>query len=336
MSSLKAYIITRTLMVIPTVLILLTLVFFIMRILPGDPISAMVGQKVPEEVLERMREEAGLNKPLAVQYIDYLKGVFTGDLGNSMIWGRRPVVEEIMDRFPATLELTIFGFTISVLLGVLTGSIAAFRRGSKVDAGMRIYSVVAYTLFIPWFGMLLQMLFGVYMKVLPIGGRITPGLAPEHITGLYVLDSILTLNLESLKASLFHLLLPSLTLGIVLSGAYTRILRNNLIDVLSQDFITAYRARGVRERKVIKHAMKNAFIPVVTLMGLQFAILLAGAVLTESTFSWPGMGTFLLERIEYRDYNSVQGAIVFYAVFVALISLVVDVIYALLDPRIRY
>ncbi len=336
MSSLKAYIITRTLMVIPTVLILLTLVFFIMRILPGDPISAMVGQKVPEEVLERMREEAGLNKPLAIQYIDYLRGVFTGDLGNSMIWGRRPVVEEIMDRFPATLELTIFGFTISVLLGVLTGSIAAFRRGSKVDAGMRIYSVVAYTLFIPWFGMLLQMLFGVYMKVLPIGGRITPGLAPEHITGLYVLDSILTLNLESLKASLLHLLLPSLTLGIVLSGAYTRILRNNLTDVLSQDFITAYRARGVRERKVIKHAMKNAFIPVVTLMGLQFAILLAGAVLTESTFSWPGMGTFLLERIEYRDYNSVQGAIVFYAVFVALISLVVDVIYALLDPRIRY
>ncbi|AIY90904.1 peptide ABC transporter, permease protein [Geoglobus acetivorans] len=323
-------------MVIPTVLILLTLVFFIMRILPGDPISAMVGQKVPAEVLERMREEAGLNKPLVIQYIDYLKGVFTGDLGNSMIWGRRPVMEEIMDRFPATLELTVFGFTISVLLGVLTGSIAAFRRGSKADTGMRIYSVVAYTLFIPWFGMLLQMFFGVYLKILPIGGRITPGLAPDHITGLYVLDSILTLNLESLKTSLLYLFLPSMTLGIVLSGAYTRILRNNLIDVLSQDFIVAYRARGVREWKVIKHAMKNAFIPVVTLMGLQFAILLAGAVLTESTFSWPGMGTFLLERIEYRDYNAVQGAIVFYAVFVALISLIVDVIYALLDPRIRY
>ncbi|MBE8539033.1 ABC transporter permease subunit [Geoglobus acetivorans] len=336
MSSLKAYIVTRTLMVIPTVLILLTLVFFIMRILPGDPISAMVGQKVPAEVLERMREEAGLNKPLVIQYIDYLKGVFTGDLGNSMIWGRRPVMEEIMDRFPATLELTIFGFTISVLLGVLTGSIAAFRRGSKADTGMRIYSVVAYTLFIPWFGMLLQMFFGVYLKILPIGGRITPGLAPDHITGLYVLDSILTLNLESLETSLLYLFLPSMTLGIVLSGAYTRILRNNLIDVLSQDFIVAYRARGVREWKVVKHAMKNAFIPVVTLMGLQFAILLAGAVLTESTFSWPGMGTFLLERIEYRDYNAVQGAIVFYAVFVALISLIVDVIYALLDPRIRY
>lgn len=336
MSSLKAYIITRTLMIIPTVLILLTLVFFILRILPGDPIASMVGQKVPEEVLEKLREEAGLNKPLIVQYFDYLKGVFTGDLGKSMIWGRRPVIDEIMDRFPATLELTIFGFTISVILGVLTGSIAAFKRGSKIDTGMRVYSVVAYTLFIPWFGMLLQMLFGVYLKILPIGGRITPGMAPEHITGLYVIDSILTLNFDAFVESLKYLFLPSLTLGIVLSGAYTRILRNNLIDVLSQDFITAYRARGVREKKVVKHALKNAFIPVVTLMGLQFAILLAGAVLTESTFSWPGMGTFLLERIEYRDYNAVQGAIVFYAVFVALISLIVDVIYALLDPRIRY
>lgn len=336
MSSLPAYIITRFLMVIPTVLILLTIVFLILRIIPGDPITAMVGQKVPEEVLEKLRHEAGLDKPYHEQYIEYLRGVFTGDLGRSMIWGKRPVIAEIMDHFPATLELTIFGFILSVLIGVATGSIAAFRRGSKVDSGMRIYSIVAYTLFIPWFGMLLQMLFGVYLKILPIGGRITPGNAPDTITGLYVFDSIITLNMNSLVDALAHLALPSITLGIVLSGAYTRLLRNNLIDVLSQDFIKAYRARGVRNSKVIFHAMKNAFIPVVTLMGLQFAILLAGAVLTESTFSWPGMGTFLIERIEYRDYTSVQGAIVFYAVFVAIISLVVDVVYALLDPRIRY
>ncbi|RLE47425.1 MAG: ABC transporter permease [Candidatus Methanomethylicota archaeon] len=336
MASLKAYIVTRALLVIPTVFILLTLVFFILRILPGDPISAMVGQKVPPEVLEKLRHEAGLDKPLLIQYVDYLKGVLCGDLGKSMIWGRRPVMDEIMDRFPATLELTIFGFAISVLLGVLTGSIAAFRRGTKVDTSMRVYSIIAYTLFIPWFGMLLQMLFGVYMGLLPIGGRVTPGKGPVEITKLYVLDSLLTLDFSALSDALQHLALPALTLGIVLSGAYTRLLRNNLIDVLSQDFITAYKARGVRERKIIKHAMKNAFIPVVTLMGLQFAILLAGAVLTESTFSWPGMGTFLLERIEYRDYTSVQGAIVFYALFVALISLVVDIVYALLDPRIRY
>jgi peptide/nickel transport system permease protein len=296
----------------------------------------MVGQKVPPEVLEKLRHEAGLDKPILVQYFEYLKGVLSGDLGKSMIWGRRPVIAEIMDRFPATLELTIFGFALSVILGVITGSVAAFKRGGKIDTSMRVYSIVAYTLFIPWFGMLLQMLFGVYLQIFPIGGRITPGSGPEVITGLYVLDSLLTLNIDALYDTLSHLALPAITLGIVLSGAYTRLLRNNLIDVLSQDFIIAYRARGVKERKIIKHAMKNAFIPVVTLMGLQFAILLAGAVLTESTFSWPGMGTFLLERIEYRDYTSVQGAIVFYALFVALISLIVDIIYALLDPRIRY
>jgi len=336
MSSLRAYILTRALMVIPTVLILLTVVFFILRILPGDPIAAMVGQKVPPEVLEKMREEAGLNKPLILQYVDYLLNIFKGDLGKSMIWGKRPVIDEIMDRFPATLELTIFGFTFSVLIGLVTGSIAAFKRGSYVDASMRIYSIVAYTLFIPWFGMLLQMIFGIYLGIFPIGGRIDPGLEPERLTGLYVVDSLLTLNFQALGSALLHLFLPSLTLGIVLSGAYTRLVRNNLIEVLNQDFILAYRARGIRNSKIAFHAMKNAFIPVITLMGLQFAILLAGAVLTETTFSWPGMGTFLLERIQYRDYTSVQGAIVFYALFVAIISLVVDVIYALVDPRIRY
>ncbi len=336
MASLKAYIATRALLVIPTVIILLTLVFFILRILPGDPIASMVGQKVPPEVLERLREEAGLNKPIIVQYFEYLFNILHGNFGRSMIWGKRPVIAEIMDRFPATLELTIFGFILSVLIGVFTGSIAAFRRNSKLDASMRIYSIIAYSLFIPWFGMVLQMVFGVYFKLLPIGGRITPGVEPERITSLYVLDSILTLNFNALSSSLIHLFLPSLTLGIVLSGAYTRLVRNNLIDVLSQDYITAYRARGVKDRKIAVHAMKNAFIPVITLMGLQFAILLAGAVLTETTFSWPGMGTFLLERIQYRDYNSVQGAIVFYALFVALISLIVDVIYALIDPRVRY
>jgi peptide/nickel transport system permease protein len=336
MASLKAYIATRALMVLPTVIILLTLVFFILRILPGDPIASLVGQKVPPEVLEKLREEAGLNKPIIVQYGEYLYNIFHGDFGRSMIWGKRPVISEIMDRFPATVELTIFGFIFSVLIGIITGSIAAFRRGSKLDASMRVYSIIAYSLFIPWFGMVLQMIFGVYLQAFPIGGRISPGVEPEKITGLYVLDSLISLNFEALSSSFLHLLLPSITLGIVLSGAYTRLVRNNLIDVLSQDYITAYRSRGVKNSKIAIHAMKNAFIPVITLMGLQFAILLAGAVLTETTFSWPGMGTFLLERIQYRDYTSVQGAIVFYALFVALISLVVDVIYALIDPRIRY
>ena len=336
MRNLRRYIFVRFLTIFPTVFILLTLIFFILRVLPGDPITAMVGQKVPPEVIEKLRAEAGLNKPLYLQYIDYLAGIVKGDFGHSLIWGKRPVLREIMDRFPATLELSIFSFVFSVIIGIFTGSLSAFKKNTSLDLSLRMYGIITYTLFIPWFGMLLQMIFGVYLKWLPIGGRIDPGVEPQSITGLYTLDSLLTLNFTSLENALIHLLLPSVTLGIVLSGAYTRLVRNNLVEVLSQDFILAYRARGIPEKKVVYHAIKNAFIPVITLMGLQFAILLAGAVLTETTFSWPGIGTFLLERIQYRDYPCVQGVIIFYALFVAVISLLVDIIYALLDPRVKY
>ncbi|AEH44856.1 binding-protein-dependent transport systems inner membrane component [Thermodesulfatator indicus DSM 15286] len=335
-SNIRRYLLVRFLTVIPTVFILLTLIFFILRVLPGDPILAMVGQKVPPEVIQKLRAEAGLDKPLYVQYVHYLAGILKGDFGHSLIWGKRPVLTEIMEKFPATLELSIFSFVFSVILGIFTGSLAAFKKGTKTDTFLRMYGILTYTLFIPWFGMVLQIIFGVYLKLLPIGGRIDPGLEPVHITGLYILDSLLTFNFESLESACLHLLLPGVTLGIVLSGAYTRLVRNNLIEILNQDFILAYKARGISEVRIIYHSIKNAFIPIITLMGLQFAILLAGAVLTETTFSWPGIGTFLLERIQYRDYPCVQGVIVFYALFVALISLIVDIIYALLDPRVKY
>ena len=172
---------------------------------------------------------------------------------------------------------------------------------------------------------------------MPTGGRIDPLMEPKHITGLYVLDSILTFNIPSLISSIKHLILPSITLGIYLSGIFTRLTRSNMLEVLRKDFITAARARGLPEGTVIyKHALKNAFIPILTMMGLQFALLLAGAVLTETTFSWPGMGTFLTERIFYRDYTTVQGTIVFFAILVVSVSLIVDLLYAYIDPRIRY
>ncbi|WP_245610355.1 ABC transporter permease [Thermococcus celericrescens] len=223
-----------------------------------------------------------------------------------------------------------------MLLGILTGVIGATRKGTKTDTAMRVYSIIAYTLFIPWFGMMLQYLFGIHLHWLPTSGRLDPGVNLHTVTGLYVLDSIITGNWDALVSSVRHLILPALTLGIVLSGAYTRLVRNNMVDVLSQDFIRAYHARGVADRKVMWYALKNAFIPVVTLMGLQFAILLGGAVLTETTFSWPGMGTFLVDRIDYRDYNAIQGAVIFFAFFVGIISLIVDIVYALLDPRVKY
>jgi peptide/nickel transport system permease protein len=172
---------------------------------------------------------------------------------------------------------------------------------------------------------------------LPISGRIGTEMAPDRITGLYILDSILTLNGEALVSSLRYLFLPALTLGLYLSGVFVRLTRSNMLDVLQEDFITASRARGIRERSVVYgHALKNAFIPILTMMGLQFAALLAGAVLTETTFSWPGMGLFMWERIGYRDFNSIQGSVIFFAVLVAAVSLLVDIIYAWIDPRIRY
>ncbi|HDI31425.1 MAG TPA: ABC transporter permease [Thermofilum sp.] len=337
MVSLRAYILTRLLLTIPTILILLTFVFMIMRILPGDPVLAIVGMKASPEYIEKLREQLGLNKPLWMQYIDYVSNIFRLDFGRSMIWGRRPVIQEIMDRFPATLELTIFAFMISVLIGLLTGVGSAMKRGSKLDITLRVWSIVAYSLFIPLLGMFFQLVFGVYLRILPVAGRKSPLVRIHRITGLYILDSILTLNWKGLITSLRYLILPSLTLGIVLSGVYTRLVRSSMLDVLQQDFIRALRSRGIAERKVIfSHALKNAFIPILTMMGLQFALLLAGAVLTETTFSWPGMGTFLMERIQYRDYTTVQGTIVFFALLVSLVSLIVDIIYAYIDPRIRY
>ncbi len=335
--SLRAYILTRILLTIPMILILLTLVFFVMRILPGNPVIAIVGMKASPQYIKKLEHQLGLDKPIWEQYLDYLFNLLRGDLGNSMIWGKRPVIQEIMDHFPATLELTVGGFLISVLLGLATGVVAGVRSGGKVDALMRVYSIVVYSLFIPLLGMVLQLVFGVWFKLFPVGGRIDPGLEPPTITGLYLVDSLLSMRLDSFLSALSHLALPSFTLGLVLSGIYTRLVRSSLIEVLGQDFIRACKARGLPGRVILfKHALKNAMIPILTMMGLQFALLLAGAVLTETTFSWPGMGTFLVERITYRDFTTIQGSIVFYALFVALVSLVVDLVYAYIDPRIRY
>ncbi len=334
---LARYIIMRALLIIPTVLILYTLVFIILRVIPGNPIDAVLGTKyIPPELKAELTRRLGLDKPLYVQYFDYLWRILHGDFGESLVIRGRPIWDDLKARFPATLELTIWGFTISVILGIITGTIAAVKRGTKIDTSMRIFSIVAYTLFIPWFGMILQLVFGLWLGWLPTSGRLGARVSLDPITGIYTLDALLEHNMAAFIDAVKHLILPSLTLGIVLSGAYTRLVRTNLSEVLASDFIRAYQARGIKDTKVLRHALKNAFIPIVTMMGLQFAILLGGAVLTETTFSWPGMGSYLLEKVSYRDYTAIQGAVIFFAFFVGLISLIVDVIYALIDPRIRY
>lgn len=331
------YIVVRGLMIIPTILVLYTLIFILLRVIPGNPILSALGTHyVPPGVLEEKMHRLGLDKPLYAQYFDYLWRILHGDFGESMVIEGRSISRDLAYRIPATIELTIAGFTVSVLLGLLTGTLAALRRGSKTDYSMRVYGIVAYTLFIPWLGSLFILLFSVYLGWLPSGGRIDPSVPLQRVTGVYSLDALLTGNFDAFINVLKHLILPSLTLGIVLSGAYTRLVRSNLSDILQADFIRAYRSRGLPEYKVIRYALRNALIPVVTYMGLQLAILLGGAVLTETTFSWPGLGSYLFEKIQYRDYSAIQGTIMVFAFIVGLVSLLVDIVYALIDPRIRY
>ncbi len=333
------YVAVRATLIVPTVLILYTIVFLVLRVLPGDPILAALGTKhIPPEELEALRRQLGLNKPLYVQYFDYLWRVLHGDFGTSLVVRGRSIAADLAERLPATIELAVAGLTVSLLLGVATGFVAATRRGTVLDNAMRVYGAVTYTLFIPWVGLLLQLVFAVYLKLLPVSGRADPVIALDvpTRTGFYLIDALLAGNWRAVEDALAHMVLPAFTLGLVLSGPYTRLVRNNLVQVLRSNFILAYRARGVRESRILLHAFRNAMIPVVTYAGLQFALLLGGAVLTETTFDWPGIGTYLVEKVFYRDYPAIQAVVIVFAFFVGVVSLIVDVIYALLDPRIRY
>ena len=337
MPGLARYLALRAALIVPSVLILYTLIFIILRVIPGNPVLAVLGTRyVPPEVIEEKMERLGLNKPLYVQYFEYLWGVLHGDFGESLTIEGRQIADDLKYRIPATIELVLAGFLVSVLIGLATGVLAALRSGSKLDRGLRVYSIVAYTLFIPWLGSILILIFSVKLGWLPAGGRISGDVELERITGIYTLDALITRNWTALKDVLEHLILPAVTLGIVLSGAYTRVVRANLADVLSSDFVRAYRARGVREGRVLLYAFRNALIPVVTLMGLQLAILLGGAVLTETTYSWPGLGSYLYDKITNRDYTAIQGTVIVFAFMVGVMSLIVDAVYALVDPRIRY
>ena len=338
MKSLLRYIIARTLLSIPMIFILLSIIFVVVRVMPGDPVSAMLGGHAPEKVIEQKKEELGLNKPLIVQYANYLLQICRLDLGNSMIFNQR-VIDTIREKLPATIELTFFGMLITLLVGVPLGAYAADKRRSAQDYSIRLYGIVIYCIPVYWLGLMLQMIFGIWLDIFPIAGRTGARIfvAGFDRTGLYVLDTILARDFRALGDVLIHLVLPCVTLGLVLSGIFIRLTRANMLDVLKADYILAAEARGIRHRRVVyKHALLNAFVPILTMMGLQVAILMAGAVLTESTFSWPGMGRLLLERIYLRDYPTIQGVIVIFALIVALVSLVVDIIYALVDPRVRY
>jgi peptide/nickel transport system permease protein len=334
--SLRSYIFSRILLTIPMIFFLLTLVFVILRIIPGDPALLHFERGASEESLRIFRERLGLDRPIWEQYFNYIAGLFRGDFGLSM-QDFTPISGHIAARFPATLELTIYSMLFAVLLGVFLGVKSSKKYNSARDVSIRLFGIVTYAIPVFFLGMVLQLVFSVWLGWFPSGSRFNPRYPlPPTVTGLYTIDSILHGDFYAFMISLQYLVLPSITLGTVLCGIFIRLTRTNMLETLRMDFVVAAEARGLPEGKITYgYALKNAFLPILTMIGLQFAALLAGAVLTETTFSWNGLGMYLVQRIYHRDYTAIQGTVVFFGVLVALVSLVVDLLYAYLDPRIR-
>lgn len=332
------YILKRLLSLIPVLLGISLLVFAFLHLIPGDPADILIGERATPEQLAALRERLGLNRPLLVQYFSFLHSLLRLDLGTSIISGV-PIADELRVRFPATFELTLSAMTIALLLGIPIGVLAAIRKNSWLDNLVMTGSLLGVSLPVYWLGLLLIYLFAVNLQWLPASGRISveAGFGFQPITGFYLLDALLRLDAKAFGDILAHLILPALTLSTIPLAILSRITRSAMLEVLSQDYIRTARAKGVAEVRVVaQHALKNALLPVTTITGLQFGTLLGGAILTETIFAWPGLGSWIYEGIFTRDYPVVQGGVVFIAVAFVLINLIVDISYALVDPRVQY
>lgn len=336
--SLRTYLLTRIALVLPMVLILLTFVFVLMRVAPGDPVSAALGGRLSPQQLAARRAAAGFDKPIIVQYGEYLQQVFTGHFGTT-ITDHRQVIDIVKTNGAATLELTVSALIVALIVGIVVGLVAGRLRDTWFDVGGRLFGVVIYASPVFFTGLIAQLVLGKYLGLLPTSGQASPvtqAFMPTH-TNILVIDAIIDHDWSALVDVLRHLCLPALTLGLLVSGIFLRLVRVNVIQTLRHDYVEAARARGIREwRVVFRHAFRNALVPVITIVGLQSALLLSGAVLTEETFDWPGIGSTLIDYLNERDYVAVQGIITVFALAVVVVSLVIDFVNAGVDPRVRY
>jgi peptide/nickel transport system permease protein len=335
--SLPRYILQRILLVIPMIWVILTLVFFVLRVAPGDPVSAALGGKLNEQALEQRREALGFNRPLIAQYWDYLSSVAHLDFGTTFS-DNQPVLHVIRDNGGATLYLTLAAFVVALLVGIPLGLLAGRYRDSAPDAVIRLFGILTYAAPIFFVGFLLQ-----FYVAEPLGLPTSGDASPITVftvptkTHILLVDTLLTGNGDAIEDVLKHLVLPALTLGLLICGVFIRLVRVNLLQTMQTDYVEAAEARGLKQRSVTwRHAFRNALVPVITVIGLQFALLLGGAILTEETFNWPGIGQKLVYYINNRDYGAVQGIVTFFALAVVLISLLIDIVNALIDPRVRY
>lgn len=348
-----AYVIRRLLGLIPVLIGVTLLIFVITRLIPGDPAVALLGQRASPEALQTLRENMGLTKPIWLdvrgfmdtgsvavlfdsQYFQYMGNLLRFDFGIS-IFSRIPVSESLLNRFPATIELTVLAMIFALVLGIPAGVWAALRRGTFADTAVMTVALSGVSFPVFWLAIILIYIFAVQLGWLPPSGRLSTGVDLNTITGLYVLDSLLTWNMPALRSALSHLILPAVALGTIPLAITVRMTRSSMLEVLNQDYVRTARSKGLPRSAVVnKHALRNALLPVVTVIGLSFGTLLSGAILTETVFSWPGIGRWVYDAISARDYPIIQGGVLFVAFIFVLINLVVDLSYAIIDPRIQY
>jgi len=330
------YVAKRLLLLVPVLIGLSILVFAYVRALPGGPAIALLGERATQESVEAINRELGLDQPIFVQYLRYAGNLIQGDFGSSVL-SRRPVVEELLDRFPATVELGFAAILFAVLAGVPLGFIAAKRYQGVLDNASLVASLIGISFPVFFLALIMKYIFAVRLGWLPSIGRLDITRSLEHPTNFYLLDAVIVGDWAAFVDVVKHLLMPAIALGTIPLAIIARITRAATLDVLSEDYVRTARAKGLTTAVIDRrHILKNSLLPVVTVIGLQTGLLLTGAILTETVFAWPGVGTWMLNAINNRDYAVLQGGIVFFAFLVVVVNLLVDVSYAFLNPRIRY
>jgi peptide/nickel transport system permease protein len=320
---------------IPTLLWVSIIVFLMLHLTPGDPAELLMGERASEEALQEIREHLGLNKPLYVQYGMFLKQLMQGDLGET-IWTRQKVWIEVKQRFPATIELSLVALFISCVMGMILGIISATKQYSIFDYLSMLGALIGVSMPIFWLGLVFMLIFSLNLGWLPMSGRLSVGVELETITNFYILDAVLTRNWPAFRDAVWHIIMPAFTLSTIPTAIVARMTRSSMLEVLRQDFIKTAEAKGLSQFKVVfKHALRNALIPVVTTIGLQFGVLLCGAILTETIFAWPGVGKWIYDAVMQRDYMVIRSGTLFLASIFIVINLCVDLLYAVINPRIK-
>ncbi len=331
----QGFIARRIVSVVPVLILVLIIIFSLVRVMPGDAAVTLLGPGATDQQIADLRDQLALDEPMVKQFVTYLGNVAQGDFGTSLR-SKQPIADDIRRALPATIELAVVALLMALLIGIPLGIVSAIRPGTVVDSLVRLFSLIGVSAPAFWLALLLQVLFGITWDLLPVSGRLDSYYRPESITGFLLVDSLLQGNLGLFWNALEHLLLPAFVLAAFLIGTITRILRVSLLEEMSLDYVRTAMAKGLTARAVLAgHVLRNSLLPTITILGLKFTELLGGAILTETVFAWPGMGRYMYDAIATRDYPAIQAATLIFATIFILSSLVIDLLYGLLDPRIR-